>query len=116
MRVPRQQPRESTLALPGCDVRCGCRYGLAGIRAQVRVRRGSVAAVDRDTSLEAEQVQAEAQRALGPGRRLEIAIAMSEEARSLLKRRLRHQLPELGEAALGRALIEELYGIRVGRG
>ena len=69
-----------------------------------------------DTSPEAERVQAEVLRRLGPNRRLEIAIAMSEEARSLVKQRLHQQHPELDEAALGRALIEELYGIRIGRG
>jgi hypothetical protein len=72
--------------------------------------------VNRDTSPEAERVQAEVLRRLGPSRRLEIAIAMSEEARSLVKERLHQQHPNLDETALGRALIEELYGIRVGRG
>jgi hypothetical protein len=72
--------------------------------------------VNRDTSPEAERVQAKVLRRLGPSRRLEIAIAMSEEARSLAKERLRQQHPNLDETALGRALIEELYGIRVGRG
>ena len=70
----------------------------------------------RDTTLEAQRIQAEVLRRLGPSRRLEVAIAMSEEARSLAKQRLRQQHPELDEAALGRALIEDLYGIRVGRG
>ena len=70
----------------------------------------------RDTTLEAQRIQAEVLRRLGPSRRLELAIAMSEEARSLAKQRLRQQHPELDEAALGRALIEDLYGIRVGRG
>jgi hypothetical protein len=41
---------------------------------------------------------------------------MSEEARSLVKQRLHQQHPELDEAALGRALIEEIYGIHIGRG
>jgi hypothetical protein len=72
--------------------------------------------VSRDTSPEAQRVQAEVLRRLGPSRRLEIAIAMSEEARSLVKQRLRRQHPEFDDAALGRALIEELYGIRIGRG
>jgi hypothetical protein len=72
--------------------------------------------VIRDTTLEAQRIQAEVLRRLGPSRRLEVAIAMSEEARSLAKQRLRQQHPELDEAALGRALIEDLYGIRVGRG
>ena len=72
--------------------------------------------MNRDTSPEAERVQAEVLRRLGPSRRLEIAIAMSEEARSLVKERLHQQHPNLDETALGRALIEELYGIRVGRG
>jgi hypothetical protein len=72
--------------------------------------------VIRDTSPEAERVQAEILRQLGPSRRLEIAIAMSEEARSLVRQRLRQQHPELDEAGLSRALIEELYGIDVGRG
>ena len=70
----------------------------------------------RDTSPEAERVQAEVLRRLGPSRRLEIAIAMSEEARSLVRQRLHQQHPALDEEALGRALIEELYGIRIGRG
>jgi DUF1365 family protein len=69
-----------------------------------------------DTTHEAHRVQAEVLRRLGPSRRLEIAIAMSEEARSVVKQRLREQHPELDESALGRALIEDLYGIRVGRG
>jgi hypothetical protein len=72
--------------------------------------------VNRDTSPEAERVQAEVLRRLSPSRRLEIAIAMSEETRSLAKERLHQQHPILDETALGRALIEELYGIRVGRG
>lgn len=79
-------------------------------------RRGTLAVVIRDTTPEAQRVQADILRQLGPSRRLEIAIAMSEEARSLVKQRLRRQHPELDEIALGRALIEELYGIRVGRG
>jgi hypothetical protein len=84
---------------------------------QSRVQtHGSLATVIRDTSPEAERVQADVLRRLGPGRRLEIAIAMSEEARDLVKQRLHQQHPELDEAALGRALIMELYGIRVGRG
>jgi hypothetical protein len=72
--------------------------------------------VIRDTTPEAQRVQADILRRLGPSRRLEIAIAMSEEARSLVKQRLRRQHPECDETALDRALIEELYGIRVGRG
>lgn len=79
-------------------------------------QHGSLATVNRDTSPEAQRVQADVLRRLGPSRRLEIAIAMSEEARSLVKQRLRQRRPELDEAALGRALIEDLYGIRVGRG
>lgn len=70
--------------------------------------------MNRDTSPEAEQVQADVLRRLGPNRRLEIAIAMSEEVRELTKQRLRLQHPELDEPGLQRALIEELYGIRLG--
>ena len=70
--------------------------------------------MNRDTSPEAEQVQADVLRRLGPNRRLEIAIAMSEEVRELAKQRLRRQHPELDEAGLQRALIEELYGIKLG--
>ncbi len=72
--------------------------------------------MNRDTSPEAESVQADIVRRLGPGRRLEMAIAKSEEVRSLAKQRLRQQHPEFDEAAVQRALIEELYGIRIGRG
>jgi hypothetical protein len=71
--------------------------------------------VNRDTSPEAERVQADVLRRLGPSRRLEIAFEMSQEARALVKQRLRRQHPELDEAGLDRALIEELYGIRLGR-
>jgi hypothetical protein len=65
--------------------------------------------VIRDTTLEAQRVQAEILRRLGPSPRLEIAIAMSGEARSVVKQRLRQQHPEPDEAALGRALIEDLW-------
>jgi hypothetical protein len=70
-------------------------------------------AVNRDTSSEAEQVQADVLRRFGANRRLEIAIAMSEEVRALAKQRLHCRHPELDEAALQRALIEELYGIEL---
>ncbi len=72
--------------------------------------------MNRDTSPEAERVQADVLRRLGPSRRLEIALAMSEELRSLVEERLRRQHPDLDEPGLRRALIEELYGIRLGRG
>jgi hypothetical protein len=72
--------------------------------------------MSRDTSPEAEHVQAAVLRRLAPSRRLEIAIAMSEEVRSLVKQRLHQQHPELDEGALDHALIEELYGIHVRRG
>jgi hypothetical protein len=78
-------------------------------------QRGSILLVCRDTSLEAARVQADVLRRLGPSRRLEIALQMSEEARSMVKARLRRQQPGLDEAGLHRALIEELYGIRIGR-
>lgn len=71
--------------------------------------------MNRDTSPEAERVQADVLRRLGPSRRLEIAFEMSQEARALVKQRLRRQHPELDEAGLDRALIEEVYGIRLGR-
>jgi hypothetical protein len=72
--------------------------------------------VNRDTSAEAENIQADIVRRLGPDRRLRMAIAMSEDLRSMAMQRLRQQHPEFDEAALRRALIEELYGIRIGRG
>jgi hypothetical protein len=71
--------------------------------------------VTRDSSPEAEHVQADVLRRLGSSRRPELALEMSEEARSMLKERLHRQHPDLDEAGLRRALIEELYGIRLGR-
>jgi len=71
--------------------------------------------MSRDTTPEAERVQADVLRRLPAGRRLEIAFEMSQEARSLVKQRLRRQHPELHEADLERALVEEIYGIRLGR-
>jgi hypothetical protein len=72
--------------------------------------------VNRDTTPEAERVQADVLRRLGPSRRLEIAFEMSQEARTLVQQRLHRQHPEFDEVSLQRALIEDLYGIRLGRG
>ena len=70
--------------------------------------------MERDTTPEAARMQADAQRRLGPARRLDIAFEMSEAVRAMVRERLHAQHPDWDEPLLHMALIEELYGIRIG--
>jgi hypothetical protein len=71
--------------------------------------------VARDTSRKAAALQAEIHRRMEPAERLQIAIEMSEFARSLTRTGLRAQHPEYDEAQLDRAMLERLYGFRGGK-
>ena len=68
-----------------------------------------------DTSIEASRVQSEIQRALGGGRRLQIACQMSESVRELCRARIRSKHPEFDEPTINDWLIWELYGVRRNR-
>ena len=70
--------------------------------------------MERDTTPEAARVQADVQRRLGAARRLDIAFEMSEAVRAMLRERLHAQRPELDKDHLHLALVEELYGVRIG--
>ena len=70
--------------------------------------------MERDTTPEAARIQADVQRRLGPARRLDIAFAMSEAVRTMVRERLHARHPEWDEPQLRAALIEELYGVRIG--
>jgi hypothetical protein len=63
-----------------------------------------------DTSERAARIQVELNRALGPERRLEMVMELSEFARQFALTRLRAQHPELSEPDLRRLLTEQLYG------
>lgn len=66
-----------------------------------------------DTSREAARVQAEVHRRLGPDRRVEIALELSEALRELACDRIRAQFPELDEIGVRNRLVWELYGVRL---
>jgi hypothetical protein len=65
---------------------------------------------DRDTSADAAAVQVEVLRRLGPARRAEIALGMSEDMRGLVRARIDRDHPELDERGRVRALVAYLYG------
>ena len=70
--------------------------------------------MERDTTPEAARIQANVLRRLGPARRLDIAFELSETVRAMVRERLHAQHTELDEPHLRMALVEELYGIRIG--
>jgi hypothetical protein len=65
-----------------------------------------------DTSAEAARIQAEAQRKLGPARRLRIALEMSAATHELVLARIRAKNPELSPREARERLVWELYGVR----
>lgn len=68
--------------------------------------------VARDTSLEAAELQDEIHRRFSPSERLRMTIEMSEFARALSRAGLRGRSPELTEAELDDAMLDQLYGFR----
>jgi len=67
-----------------------------------------------DTASEAEKVQVEVFRSMGPERRLQSAIALSQTCRKLLREGVRRRHPEYGERqimlAVARLMLpEELF-------
>ncbi|HEY5282119.1 MAG TPA: hypothetical protein VIM14_04950 [Polyangia bacterium] len=70
--------------------------------------------MERDTTPEAARIQADVLRRLAPAKRLDIAFEMSETVRSMVRERLHAQHPGLDGPHLRIALIEELYGVRIG--
>ena len=65
-----------------------------------------------DTRRDAEIVQREVQRRLGPAERFRTARQMSETMRDMAMMRIRSQHPELDERGVLDQLIWELYGVR----
>ena len=68
----------------------------------------------RDTSIDAMAAQVAAYRAMGPARRVELAVAMSEEAREISRAGIRARHPEYSqtevECALRRLVLgDDLY-------
>jgi len=66
-----------------------------------------------DTSPEAARIQAEVQRNLGGARRAQIALEMSVLTRDTVRNRIRSRHPEFTDREIMRALVLELYGIRL---
>lgn len=64
----------------------------------------------RDTSAAARRVQLEALRRLTPGQRLEIAAAMSDDARRISEAGIRHRHPEWDDDQVHAALLDLLLG------
>jgi len=63
-----------------------------------------------DTTPEAAAIQERIHRQLGPSGRLELAIELSEVARSFTVAGIRQRHPEYSEQDAIRALAEQLYG------
>ena len=65
-----------------------------------------------DTLPEAELIQREVQRRLGPAERFQSACQMSQAMRELAITRIRTQHPELDDRGIVDQLMWELYGYR----
>jgi hypothetical protein len=65
----------------------------------------SISPIPRDTSPEVAQLQAEILRAMSPGRRLEIALEMSDLTRELCSARLRRDNPTWSQTDVARELL-----------
>jgi hypothetical protein len=63
-----------------------------------------------DTTADARQAQCAALRALGPARRLELALEMSEQARAIALQGLRARRPDLGRREARALLLRRLLG------
>ncbi|MEQ1502767.1 MAG: hypothetical protein ABMB14_11085 [Myxococcota bacterium] len=63
-----------------------------------------------DTSAEAHAVQVAAWRRMGPHRRLQLALEMSDEIRQVALAGVRHRHPEYTEAEARFALFRQLLG------
>jgi hypothetical protein len=68
--------------------------------------------VARDTTGSAAELQDDIHRRFSPADRLQMAIEMSEFARSLSRAGLRSRRPELTEAELDDEMLHQLYGFR----
>jgi hypothetical protein len=68
--------------------------------------------VPRDTTSSAARLQEEIHRRFTPGERLRMAFEMSEFARSLSRAGLKNRHPELTDAELDDAMLQQLYGFR----
>jgi hypothetical protein len=66
----------------------------------------------RDTSANAAELQVQIHRQFTREHRLDLAIEMSEFARTLAKAGLQARRPELSEAQLGDELLKQFYGFR----
>ena len=64
----------------------------------------------RDTAPEAWAAQRECWRRMGPERRAELALEMSEEARAISLTGIRTRKPELTESEARRELLVTIYG------
>lgn len=64
----------------------------------------------RDTSQDAHRMQIEALRRLGPARRVEMALRMSDDARAVTMDGIRGRHPEYDEAMVRQAFFRALYG------
>jgi hypothetical protein len=64
-----------------------------------------------DTTPEAAAVQTEIHRRLGATGRFRLAVEMSETVRSFARAGIRFRHPELDEAGVNAALMQQLYGV-----
>jgi Rv0078B-related antitoxin len=71
--------------------------------------------VPRDTHPEAHRVQMDAFRAMTPARRLELALEMSDDIRSLTREGIARRHPEFSHEQISRALITLLLGKALAR-
>ena len=71
--------------------------------------------VERDTTPDAHRVQLEVLRRLGPARRGELALSMSEDLRRVALEQIAKRSPDLDERGRIRALVALLHGEELAR-
>jgi hypothetical protein len=71
--------------------------------------------IPRDTHQEAHRVQMGIYRKMSPARRMEIALQMSDEVRSLTREGIVRRRPEYSHDEVSRALIALLFGKELAR-
>jgi len=71
--------------------------------------------IPRDTHPEAHRVQMDLYRAMSPARRLEMALELSDDVRSLSREGFARRHPEYSAEEVSRALITLLFGKELAR-
>jgi hypothetical protein len=66
--------------------------------------------VELDTSAEADRVQLEVLRRLGPSGRAALTLGMSQDMRRIIQDRIARECPHLDQRGRTRALVAYLYG------